>query len=148
MYVELDHPERGKWHNVGMPIKLSDSPAKIERSPMLGEHTEEILREVARFSRQRVLAGHAPLRVRIGIESGLAMAGDYGTAFRSIYTAVGDSVNTASRLEQAARDFPHDVIIGEGTVQRSQRHRFALLGERLLRGKEKPIKLYTLEHGA
>ena len=109
---------------------------------------EEILREVARFSRQRVLAGHAPLRVRIGIESGLAMAGDYGTAFRSIYTAVGDSVNTASRLEQAARDFPHDVIIGEGTVQRSQRHRFALLGERLLRGKEKPIKLYTLEHGA
>ena len=46
MYVELDHPERGKWHNVGMPIKLSDSPAKIERSPMLGEHTEEILREV------------------------------------------------------------------------------------------------------
>ena len=46
MYVELDHPQRGKWHNVGMPIKLSDSPAKIERSPMLGEHTDEILREV------------------------------------------------------------------------------------------------------
>ncbi len=46
MYVELDHPKRGKWHNVGMPIKLSDSPAKIERSPLLGEHTEEILREV------------------------------------------------------------------------------------------------------
>ncbi|MGI8895461.1 MAG: formyl-CoA transferase [Casimicrobiaceae bacterium] len=46
MYVELDHPQRGKWYNVGMPIKLSDSPAEIERSPMLGEHTEEILREV------------------------------------------------------------------------------------------------------
>ena len=46
MYVELDHPKRGKWYNVGMPIKLSDSPAKIERSPLLGEHTEEILREV------------------------------------------------------------------------------------------------------
>ena len=108
----------------------------------------DILREVARFSRRRVAAGHPPLRVRIGIESGLAMAGDYGTAFRSIYTAVGDSVNTASRLEQAARDYPHDVIIGEGTVQRSQRHRFAILGERILRGKEKPIKLYTLELAA
>ncbi|GGE90171.1 adenylate/guanylate cyclase domain-containing protein [Massilia psychrophila] len=104
-----------------------------------------ILREVARFSRQRVNAGYPPLRVRIGIESGLAMAGDYGTAFRSIYTAVGDSVNTASRLEQAARDYPHDVIIGEGTVARSRRHRFKLLGERLLRGKEKPTSLYTLE---
>lgn len=46
MYVELDHPKRGKWHNVGMPIKLSDSPTVIERSPLLGEHTDEILREV------------------------------------------------------------------------------------------------------
>ena len=108
----------------------------------------DILREVARFSQLRVEAGHPPLRVRIGIESGLAMAGDFGTAFRSIYTAVGDSVNTASRLEQAARDFPHDVIIGEGTMARSKRHRFKLLGERLLRGKEKPTSLYTLEDAA
>jgi formyl-CoA transferase len=46
MYVELDHPQRGKWFNIGMPIKLSASPAKIERSPTLGEHTDEILKEV------------------------------------------------------------------------------------------------------
>jgi formyl-CoA transferase len=46
MWVELDHPQRGKWWNVGMPIKLSASPAKIERSPLLGEHTEEVLKEV------------------------------------------------------------------------------------------------------
>lgn len=46
MMVELDHPQRGKWYNVGMPIKLSDSPADIKRSPTLGEHTDEILREV------------------------------------------------------------------------------------------------------
>ena len=46
MYVELDHPQRGPWHNVGMPIKLSDSPAVITRSPTLGEHTDEVLREV------------------------------------------------------------------------------------------------------
>ena len=50
MVVELDHPQRGKWFNVGMPIKLSDSPAEIERSPLLGEHTEEILREVLGYS--------------------------------------------------------------------------------------------------
>jgi formyl-CoA transferase len=46
MYVELDHPERGKWYNLGCPIKLSDSPVEIERSPLLGEHTDEILGEV------------------------------------------------------------------------------------------------------
>lgn len=106
---------------------------------------QAIVREVHALSAQRVRAGKPPLRVRIGIESGLAMAGDFGTSFRSIYTAVGDSVNTASRLEQAARNFPHDVIIGEGTVSRTTRHRFTLLGEHLLRGKEKSIKLYALE---
>lgn len=46
MYVEIDHPQRGKWYNVGMPIKLSASPAVIRRSPLLGEHTDEVLKEV------------------------------------------------------------------------------------------------------
>ncbi|HUO47005.1 MAG TPA: formyl-CoA transferase [Acidimicrobiia bacterium] len=44
--VEVDHPERGKYLTVGNPIKLSDSPADVQRSPLLGEHTEEVLREV------------------------------------------------------------------------------------------------------
>ena len=54
MYVELDHPQRGKWWNVGMPIKLSDSPAKIERSPTLGEHTEEVLTAVLGYDAAKV----------------------------------------------------------------------------------------------
>ena len=54
MWVELDHPQRGKWWNVGMPIKLSDSPAKIERSPTLGEHTEEILKEVLGYDEAKI----------------------------------------------------------------------------------------------
>ena len=44
--LELDHPERGSYWNLGCPIKLSDSPAEITRSPLLGEHTDEILGEV------------------------------------------------------------------------------------------------------
>jgi formyl-CoA transferase len=46
MWVELDHPQRGKWWNVGMPIKLSDSKALVKRSPLLGEHTDEVLSQV------------------------------------------------------------------------------------------------------
>src|SRR5438128_820985 len=44
--VEVDHPERGKYLTVGNPIKLSDSPAVVRRSPLLGEHTDEVLRTV------------------------------------------------------------------------------------------------------
>ncbi|MGH9887855.1 MAG: formyl-CoA transferase, partial [bacterium] len=48
--VEVDHPTRGKYLTVGNPIKLSDSPGDVLRSPLLGEHTEEILRGVLGFS--------------------------------------------------------------------------------------------------
>jgi formyl-CoA transferase len=48
--VEVDHPERGKYLTVGNPIKLSDSPSDVERSPLLGEHTEEVLKTVVGLS--------------------------------------------------------------------------------------------------
>ncbi|MEU8984387.1 CoA transferase, partial [Streptomyces sp. NPDC048309] len=40
--VEVEHPERGSYVTVGNPLKLSDSPVKVERSPLLGEHNEEV----------------------------------------------------------------------------------------------------------
>ena len=52
--VEIDHPTRGKYLSVGMPVKLSDSPADVTRSPLLGEHTEEILRDVLRFDAAKI----------------------------------------------------------------------------------------------
>jgi formyl-CoA transferase len=44
--VEVDHPVRGKYLTVGNPIKLSDSPTRVTRSPLLGEHTDDILTEL------------------------------------------------------------------------------------------------------
>ncbi len=48
--VEVDHPTRGKYLTVGNPIKLSDSPCEVQRSPLLGEHTDEILSKVLGYS--------------------------------------------------------------------------------------------------
>jgi formyl-CoA transferase len=52
--VEVDHPTRGKYLTVGNPIKMSDSSSEVKRSPLLGEHTDEILREVLRFDDNRI----------------------------------------------------------------------------------------------
>src|ERR1700749_118274 len=52
--VEVDHPTRGKYLTVGNPIKLSDSISEVKRSPLLGEHTDEILRDVLRFEEGRI----------------------------------------------------------------------------------------------
>ena len=56
MYVELDHPQRGKWYNLGCPMKLSDSPVEVKRSPLLGEHTDEILSEVLEYASDEIEA--------------------------------------------------------------------------------------------
>ena len=104
-----------------------------------------IVAEMKIFNSERAARGLAPVRVRIGIESGIAMAGDFGSKSRSIYTAVGDSVNVASRLETLARDLPYNVIIGPGTALMARRHKLFLLGETMLRGKEKNTTLYTLD---
>jgi formyl-CoA transferase len=48
--VEVDHPERGRYLTVGNPIKLSDSPSEVLRSPLLGEHTDEVLTQVLGYS--------------------------------------------------------------------------------------------------
>jgi formyl-CoA transferase len=52
--VEVDHPTRGKYLTVGNPIKLSDSISEVKRSPLLGEHTDEILRDVLRLDAAKI----------------------------------------------------------------------------------------------
>lgn len=123
----------------GAPLPLA------EHADLALDAAQQIMLEVQRLSLARQQDGKPPLRVRIGIESGVAMAGDFGSSSRSIYTAVGDSVNTASRLQALARNYPHDIIVGQGAVTCAHRHRFSLLDEVTLRGKEKPTTIYALE---
>lgn len=81
--------------------------------------------------------------IRIGINTGLAFAGFFGTRHRLEYTAIGDTVNTASRLETAAE--PGTVFIGENT-----RHKigesFILndMGELPVKGKAKLVRAYKV----
>ena len=48
--VKVDHPERGEYLSVGCPIKLSDSEVEVTRSPLLGEHTVEILSDLLGYT--------------------------------------------------------------------------------------------------
>ena len=70
--VEVDHPKRGKYLTVGNPIKLSDSPTEVTRSPLLGEHTDEVLaRAGVRQGRDRGVArGKSDLTRSAGGERG------------------------------------------------------------------------------
>jgi formyl-CoA transferase len=52
--VQVDHPTRGAYLSVGNPIKLSDSISEVKRSPLLGEHTDEILKSVLGFKAKEI----------------------------------------------------------------------------------------------
>jgi len=52
--VEVDHPERGPYLSVGCPVKLSDNDVVVERSPLLGEHSEDILSNVLGYSAEQI----------------------------------------------------------------------------------------------
>jgi len=90
----------------GAPIPIDDHPACALSAAL------RIQAAIAGFNRMRQAQGLPPLRVRIGIESGQAVVGDLGTPFRSTYTAVGECINLAAKLEQAARSLPADIVIG------------------------------------
>ena len=65
--VEVDHPKRGKYLTVGNPIKLSASPTEVKRSPLLGEHTDEVLAELGYKAEEigALRAGESDLKPRV-----------------------------------------------------------------------------------
>lgn len=73
----------------------------------------DMVQAVRRWNEERIAQGLPPARLRIGIESGQALVGDLGTPFRSTYTAVGTCINSASKIQAAAKYHVHDILIGE-----------------------------------
>ncbi|MGA9859907.1 MAG: formyl-CoA transferase [Solirubrobacteraceae bacterium] len=63
MIVEVDHPERGTFKTVGCPFTLSDSPVEVKRSPLLGEHSEEVLAEIRQGGSSRNGSGNGSGRL-------------------------------------------------------------------------------------
>jgi formyl-CoA transferase len=72
--VEVEHPERGKFLTVGNPIKLSDSPTEVTQSPLLGEHTEEIMREIG-YGDNEIAAAQEEWAIGAAHEGGIPRIG-------------------------------------------------------------------------
>jgi class 3 adenylate cyclase len=103
-------------------------------------------------NRRREAAGRTPVWLRIGIHTGPALVGNIGAPGRVNYTIVGDTVNTANRLEELGkeRSTPADVnvLVSAATVEAlgDERARFAVapLGRHHLRGRQQTIEVYRL----
>jgi class 3 adenylate cyclase/tetratricopeptide (TPR) repeat protein len=122
----------------GSPIALEDAPQRAIRSSLA------IHRELIRFSEtQRESKGIPPILVRIGINTGPVVVGAVGNDLRVQFTAVGDTINMASRMEQLAE--PGTTYVTEETFKSTEGFfRFEALGERRVKGKKKPVEVYRV----
>jgi len=112
----------------GAPIAIEDHADRAV------DAAADVVANIARFNEARRARGEDPVRVRIGIASGSALVGDLGTQFRAAYTAVGDCINLASRLQQLSRELDVSIAVASSSVQRCRRWRFRALGTAPVRG--------------
>ena len=89
--------------------------------------------------------GMPKIAMGIGINTDTVVVGNMGSQDRMNYTAIGDGVNVASRLESLTKEYAEKIIISERTLN-STRRRYdtGYLGEVLVRGKNIPVKIYAL----
>lgn len=85
------------------------------------------------------------IHVRIGVNSGSAVVGEIGSTLRQSYTAIGDAINVASRLQDHAKVVQTDLLIGRETARLSTRHAPREFGHATLRGRVAPELIYVLE---
>ncbi len=105
----------------------------------------EIQKYVKKF---QISALGKQLDIGIGINTGEVIMGTIGTKNRMDATVIGDNVNTASRIQGLTRKFGKNILISEATyraVGRPETFEFEAIGEERVRGKEMPVKLYSVE---
>ena len=85
--------------------------------------------------------------IGIGINSGVAVIGNMGSKTRFDFTALGDAVNLAARMESSCKEVGEDIVIAQGTAEQTD-IKLDRLDDIYVKGKEKPIQIYTISKNA
>ena len=120
----------------GAPLDMPDHAVRAIKTAL------EMRKQLEEFNTERKEG--PTLRIRIGINSGKAVAGEIGSINKKEYTVLGDTVNTASRLESSVAK-PMMIVIGENTYEEAKaQFDCRSLGKATLKGKEKEVAVYEV----
>lgn len=122
----------------GAPLTLGDEPMQAVRCAL------EMQLSVESFNDERKHLGQPPLQMGIGINTGLVVAGNIGSAMRMEYTVIGDNVNIAARLQGMAQQ--GEILISEATYDKVSDHISACkLDTIALKGKSRQIDVFRID---
>ena len=117
-------------------------PNHAERAVRTALEMKRLLQE---FNQNRLRLGKEPIRVGVGINTGSVVVGNIGSVQRLEYTAIGDAVNLASRLEGINKQYGTEIIISEYTRRQLPDDVIAReLDDVRVKGKHEPVRIYEL----
>jgi class 3 adenylate cyclase/uncharacterized membrane protein affecting hemolysin expression len=128
----------------GAPREIEDSAYRAVLTAL------DIRMGVSKLNARLAQNGEGPLRVGIGINTGLALAGAIGPAERQEYTVIGNAVNLAARIDGLNKQFPqHDILISGWTYEALAHHQNEFeqipLGLVPIRGKNEPVEIWAVK---
>ena len=129
---------------------IGDAMMAIFNAPVdvLDHETAAVL--CAKEIQDKVKNANLGVEIGVGINTGYAVVGNMGSDTRFDYSAIGDAVNLAARLESSTKEVGEDIVIGYDTIKSSSFSDQIMLKELdsiFVKGKKKPIKIYTLQNG-
>lgn len=122
----------------GAPIAQADHAARALQC------AQQMLLAFASLSAARAARGKVTLRLSIGLNTGTAVVGSIGAANRREFTAVGDTVNLAARMETLTREYDADILVSGETARKiGTACTLRLLGETPVKGRTQSVQVYA-----
>ena len=126
---------------------IGDAMMAIFNAPLdLDMHEDRAILTAVEIKKKMREAGLG-IDIGIGINSGVAVIGNMGSETRFDFTALGDAVNLAARMESSCKEVGEDIVIAQGTANQTN-IKLGRLDDIYVKGKEKPIQIYTISENA
>ena len=134
--------EAVKKYNGMVDKYIGDAMMAIFNAPLDLPHHEQVAVECAKEIQENIEKADIGVAIGVGVNTGEAVIGNMGSDTRFDYSAIGDAVNTAARLESATKEAGVNILIGEETEKYCGHHLKSVKPIKV-KGKEKPLIIYT-----
>ena len=126
---------------------IGDAMMAIFNAPIDLPNHETAAVLCAKEIQDKIKQANIDVEIGVGVNTGYAVIGNMGSDTRFDYTAIGDAVNLAARLESSTKEVGEDIVIGYNTINAKNFNSEITLKELksiYVKGKEKPIQIYTI----